>query len=193
MGTIKVCGSAVDQELREAIQVEHSTCVKLGREKRMFDPRRLSFGSTAGIVTSMGLIVGLDAATASTAALAGSILIAGLADNLTDSLSVHIYQESERLPEREAFRTTAVNFVARITMSLSFIFIVILLPRPAAVRLSVIWGFFLLSGLSYVIARARSVSAFSEIWKHGVVAVIVILISKAIGTWIVRLMSSTLP
>lgn len=155
----------------------------------MFDPRRLSFGSTAAIVTSMGLIVGLDAATASTGALLGSILIAGLADNLTDSLSVHIYQESEKLPEREAFRTTAINFVARFSVSLTFFLILVLLPRLTAVRLSVLWGFFLLSALSYLIARARGVSAFSEIWKHGVVAAIVILISRVIGIWILKVTS----
>jgi len=156
----------------------------------MVDPRKLSFGSTAAIVTSMGLIVGLDATTASTGALLGSILIAGLADNLTDSLSVHIYQESEKRPEREAFRTTAINFIARFSVSLTFLLILVALPRLTAVRLSVIWGFLLLSALSYLLARARAVSALSEIWKHGVVAVVVILISRAIGTWILRVTGS---
>jgi VIT1/CCC1 family predicted Fe2+/Mn2+ transporter len=150
----------------------------------MFDPRRISFGSTAAIITSMGLIVGLDATTASTGALLGSIFIAGLADNLTDSLSVHIYQEAERLPEREAFRTTAINFVVRFSVSLTFVLILVALPRLTAVRVSVIWGFFLLSALSYLLARERGVSTWSEIWKHGAVAVGVILISKVIGTWI---------
>ena len=157
----------------------------------MLDPRGLSFGSTAAIVTSMGLVVGLDAATATPATVLGSILIAGLADNLTDSLSVHIYQESEKLPEREALRTTAINFVARFSLSLSFALILVLLPRTTTVRFSLIWGFVLLSGLSYLVARTRSISAFSEIWKHGAVAVGVILISKAIGTWILRMTGPT--
>jgi len=135
----------------------------------------------------MGLIVGLDAATATRATVLGSILITGLADNLTDSLSVHMYQESEKLPERNALRTTAINFAARLLLSLSFVLLLTLLPRAVAVRLSVIWGFVLLSGLSYLVARMRSVSAFGEIWKHGAVAVIVILISKAIGVWILRI------
>jgi VIT1/CCC1 family predicted Fe2+/Mn2+ transporter len=152
----------------------------------MFDPRKISFGSTAAIITSMGLIVGLDAVTASTGTLLGSILIAGLADNLTDSLSVHIYQESERLPVREAFRTTTMNFIARFFVSLTFILILVALPRLPAVRLSVVWGFFLLSALSYLLARERGISAWSEIWKHDVIAVVVILLSKAIGAWILR-------
>jgi len=153
----------------------------------MLDPRKLSFGSSAGIVASMALIVGLDAATATTATVVGSILIAGLADNLTDSLSVHMYQESERLPEREAFRTTLVNFAVRLAVSLSFALLFVLLPRTAAVRASLIWGFVLLSVLSYVVARRRSVPPFAEIWKHGLVATVVIAVSKGIGSWILRL------
>ena len=82
----------------------------------MFNPRTISFGGTAAIVTSMGLIVGLDAATAKSATVLGSLLLAGLADNATDSLSVHIYQESEPLPERQAFRTTVINFAARFSL-----------------------------------------------------------------------------
>jgi hypothetical protein len=138
----------------------------------------------------MGLIVGLDATTASTGSLVGSIIIAGLADNLTDSLSVHIYQESERRPEREAFRTTAMNFIVRFSLSLTFVLILAALPRLAAVRLSVIWGFILLSALCHLLARARRVSTWSETWKHAVVAVVVILISKVIGIGILRMTGS---
>jgi VIT1/CCC1 family predicted Fe2+/Mn2+ transporter len=157
----------------------------------MHDPRRISYGSTAAIMTSMGLIVGLDATTASTGSLIGGILIAGLADNLTDSLSVHVYQESEKRPEREAFRTTAANFIVRFSLSLTFVLILILFPRLPAVRLSVVWGFCWLSVLCYSLARARGVSVWSEIWKHTAVAVVVIAISEAIGIGILRMTHPT--
>ena len=156
----------------------------------MVDPRKISFGSTAAIITSMGLIVGLDAITASTGSLVGGILIAGLADNLTDSLSVHVYQESERRTEREAFHTTAINFIVRFSLSLTFVLILVLLPRLAAVRLSVVWGFCQLAVLCYSLARARRVSIWSETWKHTLVAVAVLAISKAIGMGIMRLMGA---
>jgi hypothetical protein len=64
----------------------------------MIKTTRISFGGTAAIVTSMALIVGLDAANAGRAAMVSALLIAAVADNLTDSLSVHMYQESERHP-----------------------------------------------------------------------------------------------
>ena len=147
----------------------------------MFDLRRLSFGGPAAIVTSMALIVGLDAATVAKAAIVGSLLVIGLADNLTDSLSVHIYQESERLAHRQALRTTAANYVARLTVTASFMLLVLLLPARAAEFAAVGWGIFLLSGLSYLLAKARQVSATGEIVKHAGVALGVIVMSKVIG------------
>jgi hypothetical protein len=147
----------------------------------VFDLRRLSFGGPAAIVTSMALIVGLDAATAAKAAVVGSLLVIGLADNLTDSLSVHIYQEAERLAHRQALRTTVANYIARLTVTASFVLVVLLLPAQAAVFTAVAWGVFLLSGLSYLLAKARHVSATGEIFKHAGVALGVIVMSKAIG------------
>ena len=92
-----------------------------GTRKERFDLRWIAFGSPAAIVTSMALIVGLDAATARKEAVVASLLIIGIADNLSDSLSVHIYQESERMARRQAFRTTIANYAARFTVSASFL------------------------------------------------------------------------
>lgn len=141
----------------------------------------MSFGSPAAIVTSMALIVGLDAATSTKAAVVGGLLIIGVADNLTDSLSVHIYQEAERLAEREAFKTTVTNFGARVIVSVSFAILVLLLAPTIAVYACVLWGFFLLSGLSYLLARARGARPLPEICKHAGVALVVIVISKVLG------------
>ena len=77
--------------------------------------KNFSFGATAAIVTSMGLIIGLDAATATKATILSGLLIVAIADNLTDSLSVHIYQESERLEPRAAFHATLVHVPKLIT------------------------------------------------------------------------------
>lgn len=151
------------------------------RTNSMFDLRGVSFGSPAAIVTSMALIVGLDAATATKAAVVGGLLIIGVADNLTDSLSVHIYQEAERLAERQAFRTTVSNYVARLIVSVSFALLFLLLPPSIAIYACIVWGFFLLSGLSYLLARARHAGPLSEICKHAGVAVVILAISKALG------------
>jgi len=150
----------------------------------MIELRKLSFGGPAAIVTGMGLIVGFDAATVAKSTIVISLLLFGIADNLTDSLSVHIYQESERLAERDAFRTTVAYFFARFSVCITFIIILLLLSSSTAILVSMIWGFILLSMLSYFLARTRGVGAVSEILKHCAVAVAVIAISRAIGAWL---------
>ena len=143
--------------------------------------RNFSFGAAAAIVTSMGLIIGLDAATATKAAILSGLLIVAIADNLTDSLSVHMYQEAERLEPRAAFHATLTNFATRLGLSLSFVLLVAILPAGLAAIASILWGLLLLSGLTYVIARNRKVRVMPEIGKHLAVALVVILASKAIG------------
>jgi VIT1/CCC1 family predicted Fe2+/Mn2+ transporter len=143
--------------------------------------RHFSYGGTAAVVTSLGLIVGLDAATAAKATILSGLLIVAIADNLTDSLSIHIYQESERLEARQAFHATLTNFAARLGLSLSFVCLVLLLPMGAAVIASTIWGLLLLTGLTFLVARDRNVPALPEIAKHLVVAGGVMAAGKAIG------------
>lgn len=156
----------------------------------MIELRKLSFGGPAAIVTGMALIVGLDAATVAKSTVITGLLIIGIADNLTDSLSVHIYQESERLAQRDAFRTTVANFFARFFVCITFIVILLLLPTSRAIPLSLIWGFVLLSVLSYFLARTRGVGAVSEILKHCAVALAVIATSGAIGAWLPAMIGS---
>lgn len=147
-------------------------------------PSWISFGGTAAIVTSMGLILGLDAAASSTQSITSVLLIVALADNLSDSLSVHVYQEAEQLESREAFRSTLANFVTRLLVALSFVVLVITLPRDSLVAVTLAWGFLLLALLTFRIARARGARVGKEIAKHVVIAAIVIVTSRWLGTWI---------
>ena len=116
--------------------------------------------------------------------MVSALLIAAVADNLTDSLSVHMYQESERLEEREAFIGTLTNFATRFIVCLSFVLIVALFREHAAAVGGIVWGMSLLSVLTYILARHRKVSAISELGKHLAVALVVVFVSKSIGHWI---------
>jgi len=145
-------------------------------------PRGYSYGSTAAIVTSVGLIIGFGAAAVSKAAVVSGLLIIAFADNISDSLSIHVYQESENLEGRAAFRATLTNFVARLLVALSFVGIVLVLPMASVV--AIVWGIALLAGLTYVLARHRHVHPSKEIIKHLVVAFVVIVVSRMLGGWI---------
>ena len=147
-------------------------------------PAWISFGGTAAIVTSMGLILGLEAAASSSRAIVGALLIVALADNLSDSLSVHIYQEAERLEHREAFVSTLANFATRLVVASTFVLLVIAAPRRLLPWACVAWGMVLLSWLTDRIARARGAPVGKEIAKHLAIALAVIAVSRALGTWL---------
>jgi hypothetical protein len=151
---------------------------------RMIKTSRISYGGTAAVVTSMGLISGLGAAGATKPIIVSALLIAALADNLTDSLSVHILQESEQRAQKDAFIGTVTNFVTRLLLCVSFVLLVGLFPPAHAVKVATVWGMLLLTGLTYPIARERKVKPVPEVIKHLLVAAIVIIASTAIGHWI---------
>jgi hypothetical protein len=155
----------------------------------VFKITHFSFGGTAAIVTNVALVIGLSAAGAAKSAIISSLMIVAVADNLTDSLSIHIYQESKRLERKEALRVTVANFVTRLAVSLIFVLFVLLLPIDVATLVSLLWGVLLLVVISYVIARDRHVSAISEILKHITAALVVVLSSQAVGAWIPHLLA----
>ncbi len=145
----------------------------------------VSFGGTAAIVTIVALIFGLDAATATKSTIVSGLLIVALADNLTDALSMHVYQEAERqLHSRDAFTATWSNFATRLLLALTFVALVLLLPLASAVIASAAWGLSLLVALTWALARERKVSFAVELGKHCAAAFAVILASKGIGALI---------
>ena len=90
----------------------------------MFKTSRISYGGTAAVVTSTALINGLGAANAAKPVIISALLIAALADNLTDALSIHIFQESEQLDKKDAFTGTITNFLVRLLLCISFVLLV---------------------------------------------------------------------
>lgn len=132
----------------------------------------------------MALIAGLEAANAGRAGVVSALLIAAVADNLTDSLSVHMYQESERFEQKDAFVGTLTNFATRFVVCLSFVLIVVMLPKHLAVVWGIVWGMSLLAILTSILARHRRVRTVSELVKHLGVAALVIMVSRSVGQWI---------
>jgi hypothetical protein len=144
----------------------------------------VSFGAASAIVTSIGLIIGFGAAGIAKPSVIAGLLIVGLADNLTDSLSIHIYQESERLEQRAAFKATLGNFATRLLISLSFVLLVLAFSAANGFLASLAWGLVLLAGLTWLVARSRGASVVAELCKHLAVAAVVVAASYATGTLI---------
>ena len=106
-----------------------------------------------------------------------------LADNISDSVGIHIYQESECISDKEIWLSTITNFLTRFFVSLTFVLLVAVLPIKLAVFYSVFWGLTLLAAMSYTIAKNRGVSPLRAIFEHISIAVIVIIVSNLFGKW----------
>jgi hypothetical protein len=144
----------------------------------------VSFGATSAIVTSMGVTIGFGAGGISKSTIIAGLLIVGLADNLTDSLSIHIYQESERLEQRAAFRATIGNFATRLIISLSFVALAFSFSSTNMLLACLLWGVLLLASLTWLVAKNRNANVSTEILKHLGVAAAVVAASFATGNFI---------
>jgi len=156
----------------------------LKNQRRLYQTK-FSFGATSAIITNLGLITGLDTLSHPKLSIIGGILVIALADNIADSLGIHIYQESECIGEKDAWFSTITNFLARALISSTFIFLVALLQIRLAVACSVIWGLTLLTIMSYTIAKSRKVNPFQAIFEHVSIAILVIVASHIMGKWII--------
>ena len=146
---------------------------------------KFSFGGTSAIITILGLIIGLDSTVNPKVAIIGGILVIALADNISDSLGIHIFQESECVDKKEVWLSTITNFLTRFFVSLSFVALIVLLPLSVAVPCSIIWGMGLLATISYSIAKGRGLNPYPAILEHFSIAIAVIIASEFVGKWLI--------
>lgn len=152
--------------------------------KHMLPVKEFSIGATAAIVTSMGLISGLIQGKNAKTNIIASLLIIAIADNISDSLGIHIYKESEGASEKEIKASTVGNFSVRLVVTLTFVLIVWVSSPTIAFLLSMIWGSLLLTILSYLIATTKKTNPFPEVVYHLAIAVLVIIGSRLLGFFI---------
>ncbi len=142
---------------------------------------RFSFGSTSAIITNLALMAGLHSEANAKISIVGGILVIALADNVSDSFGIHIYQESEKIETREVWTSTILNFISRVLVSLSFVALISLLPLNVAICASIAWGLLLLALVSYMIAKNEAGNPYLSIFTHVLIAVVVIFLSNVVG------------
>jgi VIT1/CCC1 family predicted Fe2+/Mn2+ transporter len=143
-------------------------------------------GATAAIITSMGLIAGLNHGDGARTSIITGLLIIAIADNISDSLGIHIYKESEGASKQDIRSSTYGNFTVRLVLASTFVVIVLLFSSHIAFVVSTIWGLLLLAILSHLIAKKRKSRPMREIVWHLVIALIVIAGSRLLGNLILK-------
>ena len=142
----------------------------------------LSFGLTSGVITTLGLLVGLSAGTGSKLAVLGGILTIAIADAFSDALGIHVSEESENVHSaREIWQSTIATFLSKFVFALTFIIPVMLLQLSPAVYVSVAWGMLALGFMSYQIGKAGQDRPWRVVFEHLLIAVIVISLTHYVG------------
>ena len=156
------------------------------RLDKMININKFSIGATAAITTSMGLIAGLTQGEIAKTGIVTGLLIVAIADNISDTLGIHIYKESEGASKDDINSHTYGNFIVRLLLAFTFVLIVLLFSSLTALIISSIWGLVLLTILSYLIAKSKKANPLREIVWHLVVAMIIIVGSKLLGNLILK-------
>jgi VIT1/CCC1 family predicted Fe2+/Mn2+ transporter len=148
----------------------------------MQDLSKYSFGATSAIITSLAIIVGLDETLNPKISIIGALLVIAIADNIADSLGIHIYRESQLSKSKDDIKVyTFTNFFTRMLITAIFIFLFFFLDIKFAVLASIALGLIILSVLSYLIALNKKTSPWLHTFLHVSAAIIVLICSHFIG------------
>ena len=144
-----------------------------------------SFGLSSGIITTLGLIVGLYSGTGSKIVVIGGILTIAIADAFSDALGIHLSEEAEAVhTAKEIWEATISTFVVKFCFSVIFVIPIIFLEMLIAIFVSIGWGLFVLGLFSYYIAKKDKTNPIKVISEHLMIAIVVIVVTYYVGMWI---------
>lgn len=145
----------------------------------------LFFGAASGVITTLGLIVGMYSGTKSLVAVLGGIFVIAVADAMSDALGIHLAEESDPNSTHEhIWAATFSTFFTKLIVALTFALPLLWLPLQTAVVVSVIWGLTVILLISVYLARVQKVPFLPVAGEHLIIAIAVIAISHYIGGWV---------
>src|SRR3989338_2254233 len=116
----------------------------------------ISFGLTSAIITTLGLMVGLNSSTNSKLAVLGGILTIAIADAFSDALGIHMSEESEnRHSQKEIWESTLSTFLSKFLFASLFIIPVLFFELLKAVVICIAAGLTMLAVFSYFMAKEQ--------------------------------------
>lgn len=141
-----------------------------------------NFGLTSGVITTLGLMVGLNSSTHSKFVVIGGILTISVADALSDSIGMHLAVESQNnCSVDHIWATTFATLFYKLLFSSIFIIPILLFTLQKAILISILIGLYLISANSLFLARQNKISAKKAIIEHLALTCIVIIVSHFIG------------
>ncbi len=138
-----------------------------------------SFGLTSGIITILGMIIGINTATNSRIAVIAGIVSVAVADTLSDSFGIHISEEAEG--DAKVWESTLYAFFSKFSFAIIFLLPFIFLSITTAIIISVTFGLAVIAVYSYIMARVQEKSSWKVVGEHLLIAVVVIVSTYLVG------------
>ncbi len=143
------------------------------------------FGLTSGVITTIGLMVGLYSGTNSEIVVIGGILTIAIADSFSDALGIHISEEFEaKHSTKEVWEATISTFLFKFLFSSIFIVPVLMFQLLTAIVISIVFGLLLIGGFSFKFAKSQKANPWKATGEHLLVTVAVIVITYYAGFWV---------
>ncbi len=148
----------------------------------------LGFGITSGVITTLGLIIGLYSSRNSKIVIIGGIIIIAVADSLSDAFGIHISEEyASKEKEKNIWLATFSTLFFKFIFAITFIIPFLFFKLSFAIILDIIWGFILISIFSYHSAKKHKTSVKKSVLEHLAISIIVIVLTYFIGLFIGRI------
>jgi len=141
-----------------------------------------TFGIAAASLTALGMIVGVNSATASKLAVIAGIVAIAIADSSSDALGMYAQKKSERgTSKKTAFRVAFGAFRGKFLFTLTFIIPFLIFPLTIGIYANIIWGLLLIAFINVQIAFIQEEKISTAIVKNLIIAIIVIVVSYFAG------------
>jgi len=146
----------------------------------------ISFGLTSGIITTLGVMSGLNAGTHSRAVVIGGILTIAIADAVSDAFGIHVSEESDpALDSGDVWESTIATFIAKFIIVGTFMVPILIFPLEIALYINFLYGMYVLLGYTvYLAIRMGRNPAIMGV-KHLAIAFFIIITTNLVGKWIV--------
>ena len=145
----------------------------------------ISFGTTSGVITTLGMIVGVNASTSSRLAVIAAIVAIAIADAFSDAVAMHVSEESEGVHSRnDVFQATLSTFFTKFIFALTFVVPIWFLALDIAVVVDIIWGLLIMTVFNIFLARSQKEGVLRVVFEHLTIAVAVVLITYIVGSFL---------
>lgn len=147
----------------------------------------LTFGITSGILTTIGVLTGVNSATDSKLSVVAAIIAIAVADSCSDTFGMYLSKMSERgVNRKSAIRYAVGTLAAKFFFPLTFIVPILFFSLRVGVVIDILWGLAALSLLSIEQAIVGEKPILKTVLRNIVLAELIVFLSTLVGLLISR-------